>query len=169
MREGYWINYRVGRVDLIDEHQLWVRRPGHAARLGIPQEAVAEFTRFDPATDRDEFLRFLMGRAPVMRVRGHGASVTFEFISTCGWQAPLDAIASFLADKAGPRLGLNIVDLGVPAVIAMDCARFIDVFSAGGAMAVAQAAVRIPEARTMPRHQAGSPAACFDQIPVNAA
>jgi hypothetical protein len=169
MREGYWINYRVGRVELIDEHQLWVRRPGHAARLGIPQEAVAEFTRFDPATDRDEFLRFLMGRAPVMRVRGHGASVTFEFISTCGWQAPLEAIASFLADKAGPRLGLNIVDLGVSAVIAMDCARFIDVFSAGGAMAVAQAAVRIPEARTMPRHQAGSPAACFDQIPGNAA
>jgi hypothetical protein len=33
MREGYWINYRVGRVELIDEHPLWVRRPGHAARL----------------------------------------------------------------------------------------------------------------------------------------
>ncbi len=146
MREGYWINYRVGQVELIDEHQRWVRRPGHAARLGIPPEAVGEFARFDPATDRDEFLRFLMGCAPVMRVRGHGGSVTFEFISRRGWRAPLDAIASFLVDKAGPHLGLTIVDLGVPAVIAMDYARFIDLFSAGGAKAVAQTAIRLPGA-----------------------
>ena len=87
MREGYWINYRGGRVELIDEHQQWVRRPGHAARLGIAEEAVAEFARFDPATDRHAFLRFLMRRAPVMRVRGHGASVTLEFISAGGAQA----------------------------------------------------------------------------------
>jgi len=79
VKEGFWINYETGLEVEIDEHESWIRRPGNVQRLGIPAEIAARFGEFAPIVDRERFLTFVMSHAPVMRIRGHGAYVSFEF------------------------------------------------------------------------------------------
>jgi hypothetical protein len=60
--------------------------------------------------DRDRFLLWLMGLAPVMRVRGHGDFVTFEYHSRLK-NLPLAAVAAFAKKEAAPTTRLHIVNL----------------------------------------------------------
>lgn len=110
MKEGYWINYRTGRTFEIHEHEQWIRAEGNAQRLGVPSRVIACFRDFKPTTDRDKFLLHVMKCAPVMRVRGHGDSVTFEFWARLKVK-PLDAIRLWIEKNAGPWTLLNIVNL----------------------------------------------------------
>jgi hypothetical protein len=110
MKEGYWINYRSGKVFEITEHEQWIRDEGNARALGIPPRVFARFRDFVSGTDRDMFLLFLMKSAPVMRVRGHGVTVTFEFWSRSNVR-PMAAIRSWAKRNAGSANALNIVNL----------------------------------------------------------
>ena len=76
MKEGFWGNYETGIWFQIDEHERWLRRGNNAEWLGVPDNVIAKFTHF---ADRDTLLPFVWRHAPVMRWRGHGESVTFEF------------------------------------------------------------------------------------------
>ena len=51
-----------------------------------------------------------MNKVPVIRVRGHGASVTFEFATT-KTKAALDAIYDWGSDYAGAYSSFHIVNL----------------------------------------------------------
>jgi hypothetical protein len=83
-RAGLWANWRhPSRVFEVGDHQTWVRDPANACRLGVAAEVMDRFTDF-PYVHGDEqaravFLRLVMANAPVMRIRGHGDHITFEY------------------------------------------------------------------------------------------
>ena len=109
MKSGFWGNYRTGELFLIDEHELWIRRPPNAIRLGIPVGIVTCFGEFAEREDRERFLRFLFANAPVMRFRGHGSSVCCEF-SSDDWERPLTLVETWGRCHAGPFLFFRIVN-----------------------------------------------------------
>lgn len=109
MKNGYWGNYETGRIFLIDEHELWVRRPNNACSLGLSEELIARFSEYKIREDRDAFLYFLFANAPIMRFRGHGEYVTFEFNSP-DWTKPLKLIHTWCQENTGPYTGLKIVN-----------------------------------------------------------
>jgi hypothetical protein len=83
-RAGLWINWRhPRRVFQVGDHQVWIRDPHNASRLGVDAEVMDRFKDY-PYIHGDEqaravFLRFVMQNAPVMRIRGHGDHITFEY------------------------------------------------------------------------------------------
>ena len=106
MKEGFWGNYETGEYFRIDEHEKWLRRPGNAERLGIPSGAIADFPKYPT---REALLLSVYRRAPVMRWRGHGTSVTFEF-DGAGWARPLELICKWGRAFAGDRLHFHMVN-----------------------------------------------------------
>lgn len=110
MNDGFWVNYDTGKAFPIGEHETWLREAGNAKKLGLRPSLIAMFGNFKPVKDRDKFLLFVMNNAPVMRVRGHGAFVTFEYASS-DKQGPMDAIWSWCRrNGAGPMTNLQIVN-----------------------------------------------------------
>jgi len=113
IREGWWINYRTGFsfcIGLRGDHERWIQEPGNAVKLGVPKKVIAEFDRYRPGVDREKFLLFVMHNAPVMRCRGHGVYVTFEY-SASSDRGAMKAIERWVNGNAGPRTGLNVVNL----------------------------------------------------------
>lgn len=106
MIEGFWGNYQTGKYFLIDEHEHWIRRGNNAELLGVSAEVIAQFGDYPTRMD---LLPFLFHNAPVMRWRGHGESVTFEFDYE-RWDAPLSLIQKWGDQYAGPFLYLRIVN-----------------------------------------------------------
>lgn len=106
MKEGFWGNYETGIWFPIDEHERWLRREGNAAKLGVPENIIAEFQHF---ADRDTLLPFVWRHAPVMRWRCHGESVTFEFYAE-DWTKPLNLIRKWCTLFAGDFLFLHMVN-----------------------------------------------------------
>ena len=109
MESGYWGNYKKGVFFEIDEHELWIRRGNNAIQLGIPNKIVGRFCAFEVGKDREQFLPFLFASAPVMRWRGHGQSVTFEFNANT-WIKPLSLIKKWCTLNAGAFLHLNMIN-----------------------------------------------------------
>jgi hypothetical protein len=139
MKEGYWINYKNGKVFNIVEHETWLRRRGNAKKLGVPPNVIRAFSEFEPVRDRDKFLMFIMQHAPVMRVRGHGNYVSFEYASR-DRSAPLEAIWDWAMDNAGPYTLLYIVNLVTKEKTQIYYQDFEIAMGDGGARAVMRAA-----------------------------
>jgi len=139
MREGYWINYRTGKVFIVNEHEQWLRKKGNAKKLGLRANVVRAFDEFEPGRDRDKFLLFVMQNAPVMRVRGHGNYVSFEYASRSR-RDPIDAIWSWAEDNAGPFTELFIVNFATREKTTMYFKDFEEAMDRGGAEAVMRAA-----------------------------
>lgn len=139
MKEGYWINFRTGKVFPIDEHETWLRDKGNAKRLGVSPAVIQTFSKFTPVDDRDKFLLFVMQHAPVMRVRGHGSYVTFEYASHDRGDA-MDAIWLWAKENAGPFTTLSIVNLETREATEMPYQDFEHAMDEGGAEAVMRAA-----------------------------
>ena len=106
MKEGFWGNYEMGIWFQIDEHERWLRRGNNAARLGVPDDVIAEFPHY---ARRDTLLPFVWRHAPVMRWRCHGESVTFEFYAE-NWAKPLGLVRKWCASFAGDCLFLRMVN-----------------------------------------------------------
>ena len=108
MKEEYWANYKASSVYPIHEHEQWIREPANAKTLGIPL-CLMNFAlgKFRTGDDRDAFLRFLMKGAPIMRVRGHGVMVTFEYHAKAE-QKPMSMIHKLGAQWFGPYTLVNI-------------------------------------------------------------
>lgn len=107
MKDGYWINYETGKNFEIDEHERWIRRGGNATKLGIPSFIQDDFEKYVQVDQRNEFLMYLMQNAPIMRMRGHGTYLTFEF-SSDSIRKPLEAVYEFCSNRAGPYTQLII-------------------------------------------------------------
>ncbi len=109
MKDGFWLNYRTRKIFTIHEHECWIRNLPNARKLGVPERVIAHYPRFRHTLDRDVFLLHLFQQAPVMRVRGHGASATFEFWARRPAKA-LAAIRHWCQQNAGPFLFLEIIN-----------------------------------------------------------
>jgi hypothetical protein len=118
MQAGYWINYVKGKAFRIDEHEMWIRRWENAKKLGISSDLYKEFSEFEVKEDRDEFLMYVLEKAPVMRMRGHGATYAFEF-NTRRTKKPLDSVWEFGMDYAGDYTNMYIVNFATKETVQM--------------------------------------------------
>ena len=118
MDAGYWINYAKSKEFRIDEHENWIRNWPNAKKLGIPEDLFDEFDDFEAVKDRDEFLMYVMEKAPVMRMRGHGALYSFEF-NTRRAKKPLEAIWEFGMNQAGDYTSMYIVNFATKETVQM--------------------------------------------------
>ena len=141
MKEGYWINYGNGKVFPIDEHERWLRTPGNAKKLGLPANVLAMFKKFKPEKDRDKFLLFVMQHADVMRARGHGNYISFEYASSSR-QQPMDAIWEFGKENLGPFSSLNIVNFATKENTQIMFQEFEELMQSGGYESVMRVASR---------------------------
>ena len=148
MRDGYWINYKTGREFKISEHEDWIRDPKNARKLGLSKKLIEQaFPKFKPKRDRDKFLTFLMKHAPIMRVRGHGSYVTFEYASRSR-RKPVDAIWGFADENLGPfsTMYINNLETGEGTTIMFhDFEEVMDRSGPEGLMRVAEACPVLPE------------------------
>jgi len=141
MREGYWLNFRTGKIFDIDDHERWLRTPGNAKKLGVPDSVISMFKKFRPVEDRDKFLLFVMSRAPIMRIRGHGDYVTFEYNSRLR-QEPLEAIWLFGKENAGPFTTFNIVNFATNESVTMRFHELEEQMESGGVESILRVAKR---------------------------
>lgn len=118
MNSGYWINYSTGKKFRIEEHERWIRQWRNAKKLGISSDLFDEFDEFTPVEDRDEMLMYVMEKAPVMRMRGHGGLYSFEF-NTRRAKKPLESIWEFCMDYAGDYTSLYIVNFATKEKVQM--------------------------------------------------
>jgi len=107
MKEGYWANYRTGRMVPVNEHEEFIREPKNAKKMGVPDNVIKAFGRFRPRQDRDKLLLFIMQHAPLMRIRGHGDFASFEY-SSRDRSDPMDTIWMWGKQNAGPFTGILI-------------------------------------------------------------
>lgn len=56
MKEGWWVRLDNGESVRIHEHEIDIRRPDVAKKLGVSDELFQQFRRFEPVTDRIEFV-----------------------------------------------------------------------------------------------------------------
>jgi len=139
MKDGLWINYRTGKEYPIDEHERWLRRDNNAKKLGLSSKLIDSFEDFEPTKDRNKFLLFLMSHAPIMRVRGHGNYVTFEFSNRSSKDA-VDSIWMWGLKNAGDYTNLYIVNFKTNEKTTILWKDFKDAMDSGGSDAVMRAA-----------------------------
>jgi hypothetical protein len=139
MKEGYWLNYRTGKEFEIDEHERWLRAPGNARKLGVPPNVIIMFNNFRPEKDRDKFLLFVMKSAPVIRARGHGSHMTFEYASR-DRQSPMDSVWMLAKQHAGLFTQLDIVNFATGESTQVSFQDFESAMDSGGADAVMRVA-----------------------------
>jgi hypothetical protein len=139
VKSGFWINYKTGKSFPIDEHETWLRKKGNAKKLGLSKRVIEAINEFKVVKDRDKFLTFVMQHAPVMRVRGHGNYVTFEY-SSRSRKDPMDAIWLWGLKNAGPYTGLYIVNFATGEKTSIYWRDFKEAMDTGGADAVMRVA-----------------------------
>lgn len=136
MKDGYWINYRTGKIISIPDHERWIRDAQNAKKLGVPEGV---HTRAKGLGNRETYLLFLMENAPIIRVRGHGTSVTFEMHSR-ERQDVMDAIWMWGKQNAGPFTWMNITNFATKENTQMTFDEFEKQMDSGGAEAVLRVA-----------------------------
>ena len=112
MEEGYWMNWKTRVIVPIFEHERDIRLPTTAKKLGLTTALTRQFGRYVLEKDRGEFLFWLMKKAPLMRIRGHGLSVTFQYAAASD-RLPHAAIRKWTKETVGKDsvLILNIENL----------------------------------------------------------
>jgi hypothetical protein len=110
MQEGWWINYDTGKDFYINDHELWIRESGNADKAGVPKSVQKNFAKFKVREDREKFLVYIMQNAPLMRMRGHGVDITFEFYNRHS-KAAIEAAYAAAHDYGGQLSTLNIYNL----------------------------------------------------------
>lgn len=139
MKDGYWINYKTGKDFPIDEHERWIRKPANAKKLGLSKELMETFENFTPKRDRNKFLLFLMKHAPIMRVRGHGHYVTFEY-SSRRRNPPIESAWLWGMENAGPFTTMRITNFATNETVEMSFKQLDELMESGGAEAVMRVA-----------------------------
>jgi hypothetical protein len=132
MKEGYWLNYRTDKAFPITDHEVFIRDPKNAKKLGVPQNVI---TLGNNIKNREKFLLFLMNNAPIIRVRGHGSDVTFEF-ATKDRSNAMDAIWLWGKQNAGPFTFMSIRNYATKENVGMVFSDFDKQMKEGGPQAV---------------------------------
>ena len=110
MKEGCWIR-STGDWHWITEHASWIQKPKNARLLGIPDEVQSKLSTISwdcNGPGREAILRLAMG-AGLIRMRGHGNSVTFEF--TIPIEAAIKVVALFMEQQFGPMTWVRFNDI----------------------------------------------------------
>lgn len=108
MKEGFWVNYRTWKIVEIHEHEIWMReKASNPKSIGVPDNVMAIASKIK---NREKFLIFILQHAPMIRIRGYGNSVSFDFHSR-NRQEVMDAILMWGKKYAGPFTWLNISNL----------------------------------------------------------
>lgn len=127
MKEGAWINSITGRYGWVDEHARWIRRPGNAEDLGLPEEVIEALGQLPwdltPFAERTIVLYQVM-EAGFIRARGHGSHVTFEF--TVPWMQAVHGAQRFMQENFGPSMTARFSDLGTGGTIEFLYGRYAD-------------------------------------------
>lgn len=138
MREGYWINYETMQTFPIHEHEEWIREEDNARQLGVSENVISMFDDFEFQKDRLAFLSFLMKNAPIMRVRGHGAYMTFEYATRS--RKPVEAAWLFGLENAGPFSTMVINNLETGEQTAMKFQEMQKIMDTSGPEGIMRAA-----------------------------
>jgi len=110
MREGAWFN-ADGEWSWISEHASWIQRAENARSFGLPDVEQARLCSIPwdfNGPGREAILRAAMDSG-LIRMRGHGASVTFEF--TLSLARVIQAVGPFMERNFGPRTWCQFNDL----------------------------------------------------------
>ncbi|MCK9154508.1 MAG: hypothetical protein M0P12_00190 [Paludibacteraceae bacterium] len=135
MNDGFWINYANGKTVRIHEHETDIRNPAIFKKLGFNIREMEAFKPFKLGVDREKFMLWLMHKYPLMRVRGHGISTTFEFDSRSR-QSPLDAVFEFAENNLGPFSMLTINNFATKESVDISFGSFKDLMDSDGAEGV---------------------------------
>ena len=111
MKEGYWLNYHKGtlfEIGLHGDHLRWVTDQQNAEALGIPKSLLAILNQPKASEQRDRLLMLVLRTEPVMRVRGHIETVTFEFYAEDETK-PLAVVRDCSEERLGPQTVLRVV------------------------------------------------------------
>lgn len=136
MTDGYWINYRNYKIFEITEHEQWIRDPKNAKRIGVPENVHGMAKNIK---NREKYLLFLMAHAPIIRVRGHGSTVTFE-MNARDRQDIMDSIWIWGKKNAGPFTWMNITNFATKENTQMSFEDFEKLMAEGGPEAVLRVA-----------------------------
>ena len=111
MNEGAWINAHTGAWSWISEHASWIQNPENARSLGMTDEvhALLAAIPWDFNGLGRKAIERVAKDAGVIRVRGHGESVTFE--STLPASVAIRAALPFMALNFGPLTGCVFTNL----------------------------------------------------------
>jgi hypothetical protein len=108
--EGWWLNWKTGKLVCIREHEQDIRSPGVARKLGVPSEVFSQFSRYKVGRDRIKFLRWLLKTVPLVRIRDHaGEHVTFEYAA--GSDTKPYAAIKIWARRRGPTTLLMLANI----------------------------------------------------------
>jgi hypothetical protein len=78
--------------------------------LGITLSTAKEFLRFKPQKDRVRLLKYAMKKIPLMRIRGYGSRVSFQFSSPESDPRPYLTIKRWIQRWGGPVLLLQVTN-----------------------------------------------------------
>ena len=109
-KEGYWLNAQTGSYYRIDEHARWLTRRGNPEKLDLRPSLIDQLNGLHWQRDRLEILLTGM-HGGLVRVRSHGAYVTFEF--TVAIEKVLPVASEFLDETgiAGPLSTFRMTNL----------------------------------------------------------
>jgi hypothetical protein len=147
MQEGAWINYETGKIFDITDHELWIREGKNADRLGVPKSVQKNFLKYSPMEDRIKFLLYLMKNAPLMRMRGHGSDITFEYYNRSS-KDPIESVQKAAHKYGGDYSTLNIFNLATKEVTSMLRKDFDEIMDGDGYEGVMRVASRKFDARS---------------------
>lgn len=136
MVDGYWINFKNGKILPITEHMTWIRDYKNAKKLGVSEKVHNAASKIK---DREAYLVFLMVNADLIRVRGHGSSVTFEYHSRQR-QPVMEAIMDWGEENAGPFTWMVINNLATKETTQMNFEDFKTKMEDGGSEGVMRVA-----------------------------
>jgi len=113
VKEGYWLNARTGVYHQVREHAYSIVDREFAVSMGLSAVRWRRIHRLDPQRDRVSILLEAM-RGGLIRVRGHGISITCEF--TISERRAQPAIATFLhlINACGPATQIVMQRLTYP-------------------------------------------------------
>jgi len=110
MKEGYFIRMDNGTSFSVHDHEIDVRKKEFAEKLGIPDSIFNQFSNFKPVTDREAFLRWLLGQVSIIRVRGYSIWAGIQW-GCCSDKQALASIHKWGKKVCGPCLMLRMCNV----------------------------------------------------------
>lgn len=110
MREGAWISPK--NWHWVQEHASWVQREGNSRLLDLSEEVQAQLSviPWDFNGPGRRAILLVAMNSGLIRMRGHGAFVTFEF--TIPMATVIQSVKPFMDQNFGPMTWCKFNELG---------------------------------------------------------
>lgn len=107
--EGYWIDAKSGKKYSVTGtvHSKWIQDPNNASKVQLSKDVFKKIRSLDFPKDDDEIRKLTIQNTDLIRMRQHGAAMSFEFSDS----RPSDSlwtINDFLEKNAGPFTFITI-------------------------------------------------------------